>query len=663
MGQLQQNFKLGVDRRLTSWKEIAAHLGCDARTAQRWEKTEGLPVHRHVHSKSSSIYAYADELDAWRQSRSPEAPASAPPTVAADGKKDRLVLVLAGAAIVAALAVWVAGRPERVQESLWAPVPLTSYLGNEFAPDFSPDGSQVVFNWNGEHQDNYDIYVLAIGSQRPVRLTTDPAEDCSPAWSPDGRSIAFLRGHPAANSSIMVMDAGGGSERKIADLARGSRTRVRDLDWSSDGKWLVFSGAPGIFAVSVETGERFPLTFPQPGQGDFYPAVSHDGQRIAFARDSGLGVSKIYLLPLGHDFRPAGEPRELPLAGVGRSLNVSPRWTAGDDGLVFVSDSGASRFNHLWKVGISGRDRPSLLTGLGDRLTAPAISPKGRRLAYARRQYDSNIWRIELGQGRASAPTQFIASTRLEDSPQFSSDGRHIAFVSDRSGTEQIWTCDRDGSNPVQITNAERGVKDSERWSPDGRSLAFASNVEGQSDIYVVPSAGGTPVRLTKNLAADLPSWSPDGRWIYFYSNRTGSFQLWRMPASGGPPVQVTLNGGVASELSPDGRWLYFSKSDAPVVTVWRMPAAGGAETIVAESVLHRGFAASREGLYVLRATGAETAASLEFLPGGTGKPTAIATINRRVMSSLTLSPDARTLLYVQADQDNVDLMLVEGFH
>src|SRR5207244_9087659 len=79
-------------------------------------------------------------------------------------------------------------------EPALAAVPLATYPGFQGQPSFSPDGNQVAFHWNGQKQDNYDIYVKLIGTGgSPLRLTTDPAADLSPAWSPDGRFIAFLR--------------------------------------------------------------------------------------------------------------------------------------------------------------------------------------------------------------------------------------------------------------------------------------------------------------------------------------------------------------------------------------------------------------------------------------------------------------------------------------
>jgi len=96
-------------------------------------------------------------------------------------------------------------------------VPLTTYPGSERHPTFSPDGNQVSFSWDGEKQDNFDIYVKLIGAGSPLRLTTDAADDFSPAWSPDGRAIAFLRRLPGVRAAVMLISPLGGSERMLAE--------------------------------------------------------------------------------------------------------------------------------------------------------------------------------------------------------------------------------------------------------------------------------------------------------------------------------------------------------------------------------------------------------------------------------------------------------------
>src|SRR5262245_29021166 len=99
--------------------------------------------------------------------------------------------------------------------TVWRSVPLTSYPGIERNPALSPDGNFVAFTWNGQNQDNFDIYVLPIKSGRPQRLTIDPAEDISPAWSPDRRTISFLRRVSLGRSEVILIPAVDGSERRL----------------------------------------------------------------------------------------------------------------------------------------------------------------------------------------------------------------------------------------------------------------------------------------------------------------------------------------------------------------------------------------------------------------------------------------------------------------
>src|SRR5207344_326294 len=93
----------------------------------------------------------------------------------------------------AAVAVWLYRSTTKVPEVPPTVVPLTSYPGSESQPSFSRDGNQVAFSWDGEKQDNFDIYIKLIGPDKPLRLTHDPASDSNPAWSPDGRSLVFVR--------------------------------------------------------------------------------------------------------------------------------------------------------------------------------------------------------------------------------------------------------------------------------------------------------------------------------------------------------------------------------------------------------------------------------------------------------------------------------------
>jgi Tol biopolymer transport system component len=160
----------------------------------------------------------------------------------------------------------------KAPESTLTAVPLTTYPGREDEPDFSPDGNQVVFSWNGEKRDNQDLYVKLINTGGPaLRLTTDPADDHSPRWSPDGRFIAFLRDLPQDKSALLLIPALGGPERKVAEISQVPLSPALPgpyLAWSPDGNWLVVSDRASprepfaLFLLSLENAEKRRLTSP-----------------------------------------------------------------------------------------------------------------------------------------------------------------------------------------------------------------------------------------------------------------------------------------------------------------------------------------------------------------------------------------------------------------
>ena len=122
---------------------------------------------------------------------------------------------------------------------------LTVFRGLEMSPSFSPDGTQVAFSWNGEKEDNFDIYLKIVGSSEVRRLTTDSAPDVNPAWSPDGRQIAFVRQRPEAHggATIQLVSPLGGADRKLSDF-RVPITWLPDssaIVWSPDGRWVAAS--------------------------------------------------------------------------------------------------------------------------------------------------------------------------------------------------------------------------------------------------------------------------------------------------------------------------------------------------------------------------------------------------------------------------------------
>ena len=656
-----------TNERLDSWKEIAAHLNRSVRTVTRWEREEGLPVHRHLHSKSGSVYAYKAELDDWWKNRGLSVDASDSEGHSSRFRGSRPIWIVASAvAILLALSaiVWLSGaRQPSLSESRL--VPLTTYPGVEGPPSLSPDGNQVVFERGG------DIFVKQVDGEALVRLTSTGPSESAPAWSPDGRQIAFMR----EGQGIFVISPLGGGERKVAD------TRVplllKTIAWTPDARSLVVSEmtspiCASLFVVSIETGQKTQLTSPpEPSIGDGWPAVSPDGRTVAFARYSQDTSANVYLVPLS-----GGEPSQVT---ADKASIFGLAWTPDAD-LVLSSDRGGSF--RLWRLSARPPSSPSIaaLDIASENARFPSISRRGMgtstRLAYQRLVENVDIRRAEIvGEGtpqhglRSSQP--FIASTKSEDHPRYSPDGTKIAFVSLRSGTYEIWLCASDASNPVRLTSMGGPVIVGPQWSPEGRRIAFFATTgrAGAYEAYVMDADGGPPLRLTRSQGEveALPAWSRDGRSMYLTSGRSGSLQIWKMPLAGEEPVQLTKRGGAEALESPDGRVIYYTKVPEVGPGLWSVSVDGGEEERVLESVRFGYWAVARSGIYFIDFdVPGEAARPMRFLDFQSRRVKQLGTVENTVRWTNTpgfaISPDGRWVLYTSLESTDADLMLVDNF-
>ena len=315
------------------------------------------------------------------------------------------------------------------------------------------------------------------------------------------------------------------------------------LAWSPGGNDLIFSGKDSpkepfsLFLLSTETGEKRRLTYPPANVlGDSCPAISPDGRTLVFTRsiDDTIGGP----LPLSLFPRDSASRRRAPPDPRNRG-NGRPAWTPDGREILFggTSDLFGTSIG-IWRIAPSGSAPPQLLTTFGEAAAQPAISARAHRLAYQNSFFKTSIWRVEAsGASRSvnasglrffSKAAPVITSSRDDASPQFSPDGKRIAFISTRSGNEEVWV--PDGSNAVQMTFFGRPDVSTPRWSPDGQKIAFDSNAAGEFDIWLINSGGGKAQRMTTDPANDgNPSWSKDGHWIYFDSARTGEQQLLRI--------------------------------------------------------------------------------------------------------------------------------------
>lgn len=585
---------------------------------------------------------------------------------------------IAGIALVllAGTMIWLFARPSPMKQPL-APIPLTSYPGEEVEPDFSPDGKRVAFSWNGANQDNFDIYVKQIVGDKATRLTSDSRRDFSPVWSPDGKTIAFGRVISGTSVGIYLIPASGGPEREIAESIAPAAVRSGHfLAWSPDARWVAYSdaatagaqlspiGTPtvSLYLMSVETGEKRRLTSPPSDLvGDSGPAFAPDGHALAFVRTKTVAVSNIYSLPIAVGLAATGEPRAITS---GSLFSSAPSWSP--DGHQIIFASGPRSRLELWRVAESGTPGPQRLGFSDGHANDPAVSTRGQ-LAYSERSVDINIWRTELPPFGTAASQRFAASTLVDASPAFSPDGKRIAFISDRRGTREIWVCDADGSNTAQLTSM-KAMSGSPSWSPDGSRIVFDSNRKGQFDLYAIAASGGAVKRLTDTPEDDAHArFSPDGRWIYFMSTRSGERQVWKMPADGGDAVQVTKDGGVVPYPSPDGEYLYYSerggvKESNGLGGLRRLRLTDEQDERVLPSVTYLNAAIGREGIYFIPRAVAGEPYYVCFLSFKTKQVERIIRLTAPVSEGLALSPDGRWLLYTQIDSTASDLMLVDDY-
>jgi Tol biopolymer transport system component len=620
-------------RRLDSWKEIASYLNRSEKTVRRWEENEGLPVHRLLHEKRSSVYAYSDELETWWKSRKSqeatdvdssdeESPGPEGDSVSAGetfpqpsvtsissgltGNRDETQVDLAPARVrfnvktlIASLLLLAAGvlfflsrgrRPQTQSSQTQAVTttvktyPLMTFPGEIEGLALSPDASQIAFTWNGPNLAKWDIYVQQIGGDRPLQIThTQSGMITGVSWSPDGRLLAFGRCGDENRGALYTIPALGGPERELTDVA--CDWGEAQATWTPDGQSLVFSdsctagSSLGIAVFTLTTMQKRCLAAPDSNTVDMEdPAVSPDGTTVAFARASTLRVRDIFTVP----FR-GGSVRRLTYEGK-RFRDLM--WTRDGKNIVFTSDRGGVTGNKWWEVSAEGGPvKPTVDSALPasvslDEFALPTASRDGRRFAYVDyHEIKFALLRAHLSNpgGKVLSQEKILELPQKIDSPQISTDGEHIAFVSALVGAANIWNSDADGHNPLQLTSFGGEAVGSAHWSPDGKWIVFDRRPKDHAQIYMIDSDGRNMRAITEGAYENnVPTWSRDGKSIYFSSNRTGRMELWKQDVGSGVAAQVTQHGGFSAVESYDGKYLYYVKFFSP--GIWRMPLSGGAE-------------------------------------------------------------------------------------
>jgi Tol biopolymer transport system component len=530
----------------------------------------------------------------------------------------------------------------------------------------SPDGNLVAFAWSGLVEPGpTDIYVKAIGSEALRRLTETSASENSPAWSPDGQRIAFIRD----GQGVYTISQLGGAERQVS----ASGTHVA---WAGDSKSVLIrdrdgsTGPFGIHQVFLDTLERRRLTQAPVGIGDWKFEVSPDGQTLAFIRYERPGIADLYIVPMR-----GGEPRRI---SDWNSALTGLSWTPNGREIVYsIEEPVASR---LWRIPTDSTTlgRGSPITDISAEAANPSISRpmpgQPARLAFQTVTRDVDIRLMDLEARTLNGTIQskpFSNSTRIEGPARFSPDGRRIAFTSYRSGAPELWTAERDGSSLRQITALGAPELVVGAWSPDGQRIAFDAAIAGNSDIYVVGSEGGLPRRLTSEPSIDATlSWSRDGRSVYFSSTRAAVIaDIWRISPDGGEAIRVTRNGGFEPKESADGRYLFYL--DRPpnrlavdgTARLIRAPLAGGQQELVLERIRPFLWSVTDKGILFLEREPDFDA--IDLYRFSDKRVTRLGKLGFRVpdiYTMMTASRDGRWVLATELVRFDSDLMSINNF-
>jgi Tol biopolymer transport system component len=568
-----------------------------------------------------------------------------------------LALCLCSVGAVVTLLGRLATGPTAIPKS----VEISNEPGAKAYPVFSPDGARLAYSARGtsSKDDVFHLMVRDIPKGEPLQLTHSAGNDISPAWSPDGARLAFVRVEDQGASCVVISTASPAEERKFPGCAApGDETQpFPAISWMRDGRSLVVvqtaDKQPASLAIlTLDTGAIHTITHPPAGtDGDSTPVVSPDGNTIAFVRGTVSGGADIFLCDLT-----GANPRRLTFDDHAiRGIT----WTRDGQDLMYTGDRAGGW--KVWRVpSYGGSPRDLIIAGRDASYVTAA--PAGNRLVYTVSATVSSIWRGSLGKRDAAGEDHpVIRSSGRESYPRYSPDGKRIADISDQTGHEEIWLCDADGGNRVQVTHLNGPDLARVRWSPEGKLLIFDSSGDRGQELYTVPAAAdGKPNSV--QIDALNGSFSHDGKTIYFQARN----QIWRASLNGGNPVQLSSRLGSAQPVeSADGKYIYFRNRRS----FWRIPVAGGEqeEAIIPEHDLtwSTTIQTVHDGVYYLELDRAARGMAVSFFDFAAKRSEVVFHIkepNSGGSLTFSVSPDGKSILYPRVDQSQTNLVIVDNF-
>jgi Tol biopolymer transport system component/predicted Ser/Thr protein kinase len=419
-------------------------------------------------------------------------------------------------------------------------------------PQWSPDSTQLAFAMDQRRAPHLEILTLSSGTARKLPLPQQPRNNAviDLRWSPDGRWFAYGRSIStfAATSELWMTRVADGESIQVTDGTR------RD----SGPAWPPGSGA--LYFISDRSGTRDLWRFElgrdglphgEPHQVDAGIEMAHavfcaDGTRLAYSR--GRRIANAFRVALAGDRQATwadAEQLTFDEAEV-ESIDVSP------DGRILLSSDRSGNWD-VWLLPAPGAELQRLTTDAGVD-AGPRWHPHGRSLLYySSRTGHREIWTMPLGGGPArqvtSGDSESYYAAWSPDGQEIAAEGQGVFVVPAQGGPKRSLVDSRASLHPD--------------WSPDGRWVAFDSTREGASSLWRVPASGGQLEKLTESEGC-CPRWSPDGTLVYYAGLGSRANNVWSVAAGSGKERQVTALTGRRGalrgvSLAADRGYLYFA--------------------------------------------------------------------------------------------------------